>query len=187
MRWIACGPEATSRFQSSQAMTSRRQEAKLKGDTLDGAEMTRRWWTWLGQEGPTATKHRGWLHPLVALVVHYATAAIVTFGVHDSLLVLTSESQCVPSDNSSSILSRQVVAFGVSVYVAWLLVWRLVHSSKDHRPGVLYEYTWLCNVTLILGSIGVVTGRPTVATAHCVAVGIDQIMWYVDLTGWTFR
>jgi hypothetical protein len=168
-------------------MTSKRQEAKIKVDKRESAEMVRSWWSWLCQEGPSATKHRGWFHPLVALVVHYATATIVTFGVHDSLLGITSNDQCVLSDSRSSMLSRQVVAFGVSVYVAWLLVWRLVHSSKDHRPGILYEYSWLCNVTLILGSIGLVTGRPTVATAHCVAVGIDQIMWYIDLTGWTLR
>jgi hypothetical protein len=180
VRWTACGAEMMSRFQSS-----------IKDDEMHSAEMMSHWWTWLCQEGPSATKHRGWLHPLVALVVHYATATIVTFGVHDFLLDTTSSrnGECILSDNSSTsgILSRQVVALGVSVYVAWLFVWRLVHSSKDHRPGILYEYSWLCNVTLILGAIGLVTGRPIVATAHCVAVGIDQIMWYVDLTGWTLR
>ena len=154
---------------------------------MDGKGMTgrSRWWTWISQEGPSATKHRGWLHPLVALLVHYATATIVTFGVHDFLI---DNGECMlPGNTTSGILSRELVALGVSSYVAWFLVWRLLHCNKDHRPGILYEYAWLCNVTLVLGSLGLVTNRPIVATAHCVAVGIDQIMWYVDLTGWTLR
>lgn len=148
--------------------------------------MTLRLWKWLCQEGPSAGKHQGWLHPVATGVLHYLVATIVTFGVHDSLVDNTAETCAAVTDNSS-LLERGVVARGVAAYAIWLLLWRLYHCNNDHRSGIVYEFTWLCNVTLVLGACALLVGRPIVATAHCVAVGIDQLMWYVDLTGWTLR
>lgn len=139
--------------------------------------------TWIGQEGPSAEKHTQWTHPLVALMVHYTIASIITFGIHDAFM---DANDCV-LDKANNSLTREVVALGVTVYAVWLLLWRLYHANNDHRPGIVYEYTWLCNVTLLLGAAALWTNRPLMATAHCVAVGIDQLMWYVDLLGWTIR
>ena len=74
---------------------------------------------------------------------------------------------------------------------------------------MLYELTWLCNCTLVLGcwcfgfagladyskggggdgSFGgwLLKRRPLVASASCVAVSIDQVLWYVDLVVWAVR
>ena len=49
---------------------------------------------------------------------------------------------------------------------------------------VFYEFQFLCNVTLIISSLSLWTNRPIVATGFCVAVGIDQLLWYVDLLGY---
>lgn len=142
--------------------------------------------TWISHEGPSAKKHQGWIHPLVAMVLHYAIASLVTFAVHDFLVKPTTDADdCVLLHADTHILARELVALAVLVYTIWLLLWRLFYASRDHRPGIIYEYTWLCNVTLVLGAISLVVDRPIVATAHCVAVGIDQLMWYVDLIGWS--
>ena len=59
-----------------------------------------------------------------------------------------------------------------------------VEISKKLRYVVFYEFQFLCNVTLVVSPIALSTSRPTVATAFCVAVGIDQLLWYVDLLGY---
>ena len=141
-------------------------------------------WTWIGQEGPSADKHKEWAHPLTAMVIHYTIASILTFGIHDAFI---DANDCVLAESTDMFLTREAFPLGVAAYAVWLLLWRLYHASDDHRPGILYEYTWLCNVTLLLGAVALLTDRPIVATAHCVAVGIDQLMWYVDLVGWAIR
>lgn len=144
-------------------------------------------WTWISQEGPSAEK-QGWVHPLASVVMHYAIASLVTFFVHDTLVKAdTACAELASAATGSNILARELVALGVTAYAVWLFLWRLYHASDEHRPGIVYEYTWLCNVTLLLGATAFVLDRPIVATAHCVAVGIDQLMWYVDLIGWTMR
>ena len=47
-----------------------------------------------------------------------------------------------------------------------------------------YRQTFLCSGTLVLSCVGFWTGRPIIASAHIVAVGIDQLLWYVDLLGY---
>lgn len=143
---------------------------------------------WISQEGPLATKHHGWAHPLCTLVIHYAVASTVTFWSHDWLLGAPDDNdndcqQVVATDDKHAILDAKLVALGVMLYAIWLLLWRCHHN---HPSGVIYEYTWLCNVTLVLGAIALFQNRPIVATAHCVAVGMDQLMWYVDLVGWAW-
>ena len=148
---------------------------------------------WISQEGPLAKKHEGWAHPLCTLVLHYAIASTVTFWSHDLLIGAPDDDNCqqgvASTDDNNSILDAKLVALGVIFYTVWLLLWRCHHASSNssNHPwsGVLYEYTWLCNVTLVLGATALFRNRPIIATAHCVAVGIDQLMWYVDLVGWT--
>ena len=148
---------------------------------LANKNMTR-CWDWISKEGSSAEKHQGYAHPMAALLIHYAIASIVTFLVHDALVMVDAGECALVTDGT-----RELVALGVAVYAIWLLLWRIYHASDEHRPGIVYEYTWLCNVTLLLGAAAFFFNRPIVATAHCVAVGIDQLMWYVDLVGWTVR
>ena len=59
-----------------------------------------------------------------------------------------------------------------------------VGNNKKLLYVVFYEFQFLCNVTLIISSLSLWTNRPIVATGFCVAVGIDQLLWYVDLLGY---
>jgi len=82
------------------------------------------------------------------------------------------------------------------LYAMWLLVWRIYVSlpttvpqgpTQTSQPAcslantILYEYCWLCTLSLHLGWIALVTNRPILASACCVTIGIDQLLWYVDL------
>jgi hypothetical protein len=75
----------------------------------------------------------------------------------------------------------------------WIAVWlisytcaiflrRLLVEPADNT--VVYQYCWLCNVTLFQGALAFITNRPIIAMAYCVTIGIDQLLWYVDLTGY---
>ena len=141
---------------------------------------------WLSQEGPTALKHRGWKHPIVSCLIHYTMVSFVTFAAHDLLLrhfLPPTSSQLLCQADESSIKRRYQAALWVLPYSLWLLVWRLmIHNPAIYRNCVLYEYTWLCNVTLNLGAAGLLFRRPIIASAYCVSVGIDQLTWYIDLS-----
>lgn len=52
------------------------------------------------------------------------------------------------------------------------------------KAVVLYEYCWLCNVTLVVSAVALLTDRPVLAAAYTVTVGIDQLLWYADLIGY---
>ena len=145
---------------------------------------------WLAQSGPTAPKHsEGWAHPIAACLLHYIAVIPTTIFVHDDMVgrsgdrALSSTDTCFPSSTST------LVSNFFACYAASLLVWRLITIRAKlgpvHQRGVLYEYTWLCNSTLIMVSIGLRTCRPMLATSFCVAVSIDQLLWWVDLAGWT--
>lgn len=50
-------------------------------------------------------------------------------------------------------------------------------------PFHLYGSTFLCNVTLVLGPLGLYDPHYRGMTqAHCIAIGIDQLLWGCDLT-----
>jgi hypothetical protein len=170
---------------------------------------------WLAQQGPKATKHQGFLHPIAVCVLQYAIVATVTFKAHDALLeaylakqftshqtgawnATTVETATVAPVNSLFVCSadtdnlvkyrRLYVAAWILPYSIWLLVWRhFVYQPAAYRQCVWYEYTWLCNKTLNMGVAGLLTHRPIVAAAYCVTVGIDQLLWYADLLvyAWT--
>ena len=145
---------------------------------------------WLAQSGPNAPKHsEGWAHPIAACLLHYIVMIPTTIFVHDAIVsqqlgdvVTDSIDACFRSPTSTLISNF------FACYAASLLVWRLITIRAKlgpmHQRAVLYEYTWLCNSTLIMVSIGLRTCRPILATSFCVAVSIDQLLWWVDLAGW---
>lgn len=129
---------------------------------------------WLAQGGPKADKHRGWAHPIAVVFVHYAISTTLVWRLHDWLL----PTACDISKDS------QTIAWRLLAYAVWMPVWRLsVEQRPLFRRGVLYEYCWLCNVTLVHGAFAWLTHRPYLATAYCTVVGIDQLLWYVDGLG----
>lgn len=141
--------------------------------------------SWLQQEGPIARKHTEWTHPILVCIIHYALVLILTCAAHDWM-----EAQYYQNSDTNETYRRCVLdhandpkipAF-LWLYSLWLLVWRLLyHQPRRLANCVWYEFTWLCNVTLIAAAIALQTHRPILAAAYCVTVGIDQLIWYVDV------
>jgi len=111
-----------------------------------------------------------------------------SIGLHSS----PSFSRCnaIITDDSAT-LNNIVISNFLACYASILLLWRLATTgisaatgSSVYRRAVLYEYTWLCNSTLVMAAIAIRTCRPVLATSFCVAVSIDQLLWWVDLLGW---
>lgn len=149
---------------------------------------------WLAHGGPRHPKHRGWLHPICVVVVHYTLACLGSIVAHDLLLEAYYSGRPLPSCHVDEKLQlqRTLAAAALCVYSLFILVWRLYY--KEPRPAhsgyssadfpVLYEYCWLCNISLWLGAWALYSGRPILVSALCATVGIDQLLWYVDLAGY---
>jgi len=136
---------------------------------------------WLANEGSHAPKHKGWAHPVSTFVVHYTVVIGVLFTVHDWILrspfATTTTEECVDKEY------RRQTARWVFLYYLIQQVWRLA-TIETFKSACIYEATWLCNISLFVGSLSLWTGRNLIAQALCVAVGIDQLLWYVDVVGY---
>lgn len=161
-------------------------------DTLSrGSPSSLSFVNWLTQGGPKHPKHRGWLHPIVVFVVHYSVASTVTVAAHDWMLssYFANESAPICHVDESLQTQRTLSAVWFLAYAIVLLVSRLFFKAPE--PGqkattdwsVLYDYCWMCNGTLWLGAWALYTGRPMLASALCITVGMDQMLWYVDVIG----
>jgi hypothetical protein len=64
---------------------------------------------------------------------------------------------------------------------------RTLLQSPQYPYIVLYEYCWLCNVTLIISGLGWVWppttnhDRSPMIMSYIILIGIDQLLWYIDL------
>lgn len=129
------------------------------------------------------------LHPMLAFIIHYSIAISSTFYVHDTFFNTTSSTQ----DGKATIERQSYISKFLFIYTLILFTTRYISSyyaGKLRHYSVLYEFTWLCNFTLVVGCITFCGGtswffrrRPLVATACCIAISIDQVMWYVDSVG----
>jgi hypothetical protein len=156
---------------------------------------------WLCHDGPSADKHNNrWSHPFVAVLLHYVVVVIVSCSMHDLLFLYgsgwryeeemdTEECNSNRHDANGQFRTTNNNVAAAAAVCSWYFVimqaFRLY--SLEHKQAVLYEMTWLCNVTLVMGPIGLYWNRPIIASAHCIAVGIDQLLWYVDLLGYALR
>jgi len=149
---------------------------------------------WLSHAGPTHPKHRGWVHPVAVLLVHYFLAFFISLQLHDRLVdfYYTYYHAEFPLCHVDTTLQarRNAAAVWLVFYGTAIFIWRLFFRPEpgQTKPGlawpILYEYCWLCNVSLWMGAWALYTGRPILASALCVTVGIDQLLWYVDLAGY---
>jgi quinol-cytochrome oxidoreductase complex cytochrome b subunit len=141
-------------------------------------------WRWLGQEGPSAKKHQGWVHPLVVMILHYLIVISVSLAVHDAFFGRPSESTQFKSPPTN--ISSNTVAQVMTIYFIWLFLWRLfvLKQQPSNVAIVLYEMNWLCNVTLLVGPLALATQRPRLVMAYSFVIGIDQCLWYIDLLGY---
>jgi len=145
---------------------------------------------WLTQGGPQHPKHSGWTHPMAVLVVHYMTTCYLAVQAHDWMLQYVSApekiDQCQVDDRLQ--YQRNLSALWLVCYAAALLIWRVFfvgQPAATYNRYVLYDYCWMCTGSLWLGAWALFTQRPILASAVCVAVGHDQLLWYLDL-GWYF-
>lgn len=128
----------------------------------------------------------GWFHPIFTCIVVYSFVSGTMILAHDWILGpidhrgLSPLSMCAhqPATVPSDWIATATL---LEVYALWQLFWRLLLYQKSF---VLYEYCWLCNISLHLSAFALVTNRPTLAATCCVTVGIDQLLWYVDLAGY---
>ena len=146
--------------------------------------------TWIGHQGHAHEKHRGWAHPITTMLLHYALIIPVSLYSHDFLLRLwkVTPDQCTFNDSTVESSRAHKIAIFCFGYSVWLLLWRLYFFTPAvYRAGVIYEFCWLCNVSLVVGGLGLWLNKPIVASAYCVTVGIDQLLWYVDLTWYMLK
>jgi hypothetical protein len=150
---------------------------------------------WLSEKGSAHAKHRGWQHPITVCLLHYTVVFAVTFWTHDLLIrnltttsmassatSITDSTQQAAANNSSihypaqEELERRAFVepnrchryrMSMSIVPVWLLMWRLAHHQRTGNC-VLYEYCWLCNMTLNLSAVGLYCQRPVIAGACCV-------------------
>jgi hypothetical protein len=74
------------------------------------------------------------------------------------------------------------VYFCICLCVRLALQWKNTKQSKQSYYKLyceFYRMTFLCNVTIINVSISFFYNRPIIAQSFCLAVGIDQFLWYV--------
>lgn len=141
------------------------------------------------------------LSPFLACLVHYLCVGSLSILLHDGWIV-----GIPPLDVPVPALMMRVgQLFGI--YSVWLLVFRLctaaskvnnamalssttvqdkkhatftVEYTTDPKAIIWYEMTWLCNATLVMSSVALVTHRPLLAWAYGLTVAIDQTLWYLD-------
>lgn len=140
---------------------------------------------WLAHEGPYSLKHQGWRHPIATFVVHYFVVALTTIWIHDMLLrmVFSHGHDNVQCSAFSAILMerQQPVASFLAGYFCLYFAWRLALPRQAQNTYLLYpefyRQTFLCSVTIFNASLCFYIGRPLIAEAFCIAVGIDQLLW----------
>ena len=131
------------------------------------------------------------LRPVGVFVLHYATVVVSTLVLHD-LLVDDQTSDANDEEESAANHAGQLVSGFLLAYTALLFGTRCLSSftaGRLRQHAVFYELTWLCNTTIFMSALSlggwsdswVLRRRPTVATAFCVSVSVDQILWYLDL------
>ena len=118
--------------------------------------------------------------------MHYSCVAISTVLVHDWMVDLYKTSYLSDDDGSCLLfpLHRRNVGQFLALYFICYQSWRLA-LVRNEPPAALYcefyRQTFLCSVTIFNAAVGLYSNRPIIATSFCVAVGIDQLLWYVDL------
>jgi hypothetical protein len=148
---------------------------------------------WLAHEGQNSIKHQGWRHPVATFVVHYAVVAVTTTVVHDLLMriPLSDGDVSLPCNTelSETLVERQQrVASFLAGYFCLYFAWRLALHWNTQTAYLLYpefyRQTFLCSGTIFNASLSFFTGRPLIAEAFCIAVGIDQLLWYDSSILW---
>lgn len=157
--------------------------------------------SYLSQDGPKAPKHSTWTHPILCVITHYVIATLLVFFGHDYCLpyLVTSMDEYtyrteLKDEMDMKIVKHKQRCIGMFFLGYWfcLILYRFMNFAHDRilQIAVLYEATFLCNMTLYMTGIVLSfyndggNNKELIIMAHIVTVSIDQVLWYVDLTGW---
>lgn len=141
---------------------------------------------WLQKADPKASKHRGKYHPIAAFLVHYGVVSLVTISLHDWVVVQFSSEEDMTEPCKNKVANRQH-SVGLCLGVYFMLYFSCRLALRWYDPDYyieFYKQTFLCSVTIFHAALGFYANRPILAQSFCIAVGIDQILWYVDLAGY---
>jgi len=97
---------------------------------------------------------------------------------------LQEEEEAPQSSPSSNSILTPITIF-IAFYYSLLITARLVAPGSQSRKGNILEFSWCCNLVLFVSVIchPSILNRPVIPLAGCVAVSIDQGLWYVDVVG----
>lgn len=147
---------------------------------------------WLLQGGPDAIKHKERIHPIVTFFFHYVVVAAGMRIAHDAIVdAVYGNYDTGKCETSSETLGRRrfFVARFLAIYFLAYFCIRLALRWRE-KPykfySEFYGQTFLCSVTIFNSALGFHCNRPIIAQAFCVAVGIDQLLWYFDIAGYLF-
>ncbi len=143
----------------------------------------------LSQSGPRDDKHSlSWVHPITTFILHYFVITISTIYVHDFIITKCTITT-VNDHNKNNNDEQYSIAKFTFLYFCILLIYRILLNRKNEivQKGIIYEGTWLCTSTLYMATVGLCTDRYIMVLSYVVTVSIDQVLWYVDLTGWVLR
>lgn len=69
--------------------------------------------------------------------------------------------------------------------LGWFLLTYLltIMGLRLYEDGshILYEMMWACNVGMLVAAAGMLTGRPRMVSGSIAMVGLDQLVWYIDV------
>jgi len=119
----------------------------------------------------------GWAHPIFTFLVGILCSPCLGYYGADRLSHFSSTSISHGESLNDIFLGIFLILYQFVTVVA--RVGTLGYS-------VLYEQLWACNVAQSLAAVGIITSRPTMVGAACLAVAIDQICWYVDILSRVF-
>lgn len=69
------------------------------------------------------------------------------------------------------------VGYFLLAYLLAILGLRLWEDGSH----IMYEMMWACNVGMLVASVGMITGRPRMVSGSITMVGLDQLVWYIDV------
>jgi len=119
-------------------------------------------------------------YPIIAAIIHHVLSTNILLVLHDNLFYQSSTLPNGPQESPSN--SNNLIAYFLLFYYTTTLILRYF---SNNAAKTLYETMWLCNTTLLVGGFySFITNRVTLSLGYVIAVCIDQVLWYVDLTFW---
>jgi hypothetical protein len=73
--------------------------------------------------------------------------------------------------------------FWAGVLLGYVIIMMSIRLLSMELLRVTYELLWACNVAMFVAAYGLYSGRPHMVSTAAICVSIDQVMWYIDISG----